>query len=182
VKRKAVIATAGFALLFAGVWLFRVSRANNLPRIPLAGGGEFRIVKICYGGEDDHRLGGAPKQILWLWNHFPAPVQRMIPEPLWGDSSISPYSGHVALSIFWTWIDPVTQEATIGPSGDVLMTTDSGEQINLGWPHGFTAQAGGNYRQIFVDAPPRNSSKLRFRVPVEDETVEFTIVNPAYAK
>jgi len=183
VKRRAIIAIAVFGLLLAGVWLFRIVRADNLPRIPLAGGGEFRVVKICYGGEhDDHRLGGAPKEILWLLNRLPPAAQSIIPAPAWGDSNSSPGSGHIALSIFWTWIDPVTQKATIGPSGDVLITTDSGEQINNGWPHGFTAQSGEDYRQIYVDAPPRNSRRLRFRVPVEDEVVEFTIVNPAYTK
>ena len=62
------------------------------------------------------------------------------------------------------------------------MTTDSGEQTNLGWPDPFDDRAGDSFRQIFVDEPPRNSSKLRFRVPVNDETVEFTIDNPAYTK
>jgi hypothetical protein len=62
------------------------------------------------------------------------------------------------------------------------MTTDSGEESELNWPYPFAAADGSGYRQIFVDEPPRNSPRLRFRVPVEDETVEFTIDNPAFGK
>lgn len=117
-----------------------------------------------------------------MWNRLPAQVQRFIPPPHPGDSALYPSPNHRALSIYWAWIDPATQKAETGPSGDVLMTADSGEQTNLGWPYPFDDRAGEGYRQIFVDEPPRNSSKLRFRVPVEDETVEFTIDNPAYGK
>jgi hypothetical protein len=148
----------------------------------LVGGGEFRVFKICYGGADDHHLGGSPKQLVWAWNHLPAQLQRLIPAPNPGDSAVVPSPNHTALSIFWAWIDPSTQTAATGPSGDVLMTTESGVQTNLGWPDPFGDQVSGGYRQIFVDEPPRNSRTLRFRVPVETETVEFTIDNPAYHK
>ncbi len=119
--------------------------------------------------------------ILWLWNHLPGPVQRTIPQPPTGDTALLPSPNHTALSIYWAWIYPATQKPETGPSGDVIMTTDSGEQTNLGWPAPFDDRAGGGFSQIFVLVPPRNSSKLRFRVPVEDEIVEFAIDNPAYA-
>jgi len=182
VKRKVRIVFVGIVLLVCGLWGVRLFHQASLPRFKLAGGGEFRVFKVCYGSSDDHHLGGAPKQFVWAWNRLPTSVRRFIPAPNPGDSALVPSPNHTALSIYWAWIDPATQKAETGPSGDVLMTTDSGEQINLGWPHPFDDRAGGGYRQIFVDEPPKNSSKLRFRMPVEDETVEFTIDNPAYGK
>jgi len=92
-----------------------------------------------------------------------------------------PGPNRTAISIYWAWIDPVTQKPELGPSGEVLMTTDLGEQTNLGWPDPFD-RADGGYRQIIVNPPPTESARLRFRVPVEDETVEFIIDNPAYNK
>ena len=181
-KRKALTAIVAGALLFGGLWFLRYHRAATLPRIPLVGGGEFRVVQISYGDEDAHHLGGAPPQFLRLWNRLPSLVQRVIPPPVRGDGVLVPSANHTALSIYWAWIDPVTQKPVLGPSGDVIMTTDSGEQTNLGWPDPFDDRAGDSFRQIFVDEPPRNSFKLRFRVPVNDETVEFTIDNPAYTK
>lgn len=181
-KRKATIATLAGALLLGGGWWFCFHREPNLPRIPLAGGGEFRVFKICYGTEEVHRLGGTPKQIVWLWGHLPNAVQRFLPAPDFGDGGLVPRDGDTALSIYWAWVEPGTQKPSTGPSGDVLMTTDSGEQTNLGWPEPFDDRQGGGFRQIFVVDPPKNSSKLRFRVPVEEEVVEFTIDNPASRK
>lgn len=178
-KRIAAILAIVVPLLLGGLWFVRRHHAASLPRITLVGGGEFRVVKVCYGTEGDHHLGGAPKQVVWAWNHLPTPLRRLIPYP-GGESALVPNPNHTALSIYWAFIDPVTQKAEYGPSGDVLMTTDSGEQSNLGWPDPFQGPNGRGYRQIFVDEPPRNSSRLRFRVPVEDETVEFTIDNPAH--
>jgi hypothetical protein len=117
--------------------------------------------------------------VVWAWSHLPTPLQRVIPYP-GGNSALFPYPNHTALSLYWGFIDPVTQKAEFGPSGDVLMTEDSGKQTNLGWPDPFTGPKGEGYRQIFVDEPPSGSRSLRFRVPVEEETVEFTIHNPAY--
>jgi hypothetical protein len=153
----------------------------SLPRISLVAGGEFRVVKVCYGGEGDHQLGGAPKQVVWVYNHLPAPLQGFIPYP-GGETALNPFPNHTAISVYWAFIDPVTKRAEFGPSGDVLMTTDSGEKIHVNGPDPFQGPDGGGYRQIFVNEPPKKSLRLHFRVPVEDEIVEFTIDNPAYHK
>jgi hypothetical protein len=178
VKRIAAIAAIVVALLLGSVWFIRLHRAASLPRQKLVGGGEFRVVKVCYGIAGDHHLGGAPKEIVSAWNYLPAPLRRLISYP-GGDSGLVPVANHTGLSIYWAFIDPVSQKPEFGPSGEVFMTTDSGQQTKLG-AYPFQGPHGGGYRQIFVDEPPRNSSKLHFRVPVEDETVEFTITNPAY--
>ena len=181
-KRKARIVIVVIVLLISGLWGVRLYWQARLPHFKLVGGGEFRVFKICYGTHDDdvHHLGGAPKQLVWAWDNLPVQLQRFIPAPDHGAGALSPGTNRHALSIYWAWVDPLTRKAETGPSGDVLMITDSGEQTNLGWPEPFDDRTGGGYRQIFVDEPPRNSTKLRFRVPVEDETVEFTIDNPAY--
>jgi hypothetical protein len=95
---------------------------------------------------------------------------------------VVPRSNRNALSIYWTWIDPKTGKHELGPSGDVILTMNSGEQVNLKWPDPFDDYKGAGYRQIFVDEPPRDSRFLRFHVPVEDEAVDFTIANPAFGK
>ena len=183
-KRKAAIAIVIFALLLGVLWFVHFRRAASLPRIQLAGGGEFRVFKVSYGTADHHRLGGPPSQLLWLWRFawsVPASLWRFIPNIDTGGTGVMPGSNSTAISIYWAWIDPVTQKAVLGPSGDVLMTTDSGEETNLDWPIPFD-RADGEYRQIIVNDLPTKSARLRFRVPVEDETVEFTIDNPAYQK
>ena len=65
----------------------------------------------------------------------------------------------------------------LGEAGDVLMTADSGEKINLGWP-----DPGDNadFRQIFVTDPPTTSKRLTFEFPIWGEPVRFSIENPAY--
>jgi hypothetical protein len=178
VKRKVKTAIVVVVLLVGGLWFYRVQCAASLPRFPLAEGGEFRVFKICYGGQDDHRLEGPPGSLMRVWRCLPQALQRVIPyHPENEVHGLSPFSGHMALSIWWAVVEPTTKEPVLGPSGDVIMTVDSGEQTNLDWPDPWDP----GYRQIFVDEPPRNSRKLHFLVPVEDETVEFTIANPAYA-
>jgi hypothetical protein len=175
-KRKTKAAIA--ALLLVGVlWLNRHCAAENLLRIPLAAGGEFRVLKIYYGGPDGHHLGGPPSALLRFRRHLPDSLQRFIPYSGEGISGISPAQGHTMISIWWAYIHPKTGNPELGPSGDVIMTVDSGEDTNLGWPY-----PADDYRQIYVIDPPTDSRKLHFLVTVEDETVEFTIANPAYDK
>ena len=182
VKRKAAIAViSAAALVLGGGWFIQWTKARSLPRIPLKGSGEFRVVRICYGGEGAHHLGQSSRQYVWFWDRLPGWVQRQVPQPSVGDSALVPFPDHMALSIYWGWIDPATGKASTGPSGDVVMTIDAGVQKNLGWPYPFNHNGEG-YRQIFVDEPPRDSRKLHFRVPVEEEAVEFTIDNPAFGK
>ena len=140
------------------------------------------MVKICYGPSEVHRLGGSPRVVLELWDRLPHSLQTRLPAPTYGDTALVPRPNRNALSIYWTWIDPKTGKHELGPSGDVIMTMDSGEQVNLKWPDPFDDYKGAGYRQIFVDEPPRNSRFLHFHVPVEDEAVDFTIANPAFGK
>jgi hypothetical protein len=177
-KRNVKIAIAIAVLLIGGLWFYDFQNAPRLPRFPLAEGGEFRVVKICYGGSDDHHLGGASGWRFRLWRQLPESLKRIVPYPDHGIDLESPFEGHVAVSIWWAVIDPHTHEPELGPSGDVIMTVDSGEDRNLDWPDPIDP----GYRQIFVSDPPRDSRKLHFLVPVEEETVEFTIANPAYRR
>jgi hypothetical protein len=130
-----------------------LGRSERLPRIPLQGGGEFCVVKICYGPSEVHRLGGSPRVVLELWDRLPHSLQTRLPAPTYGDTALVPRPNRNALSIYWTWIDPKTGKHELGPSGDVIMTMDSGEQVNLKWPDPFDDYKGAGYRQIFVDEP-----------------------------
>ena len=179
-KGKAAALFLLLGLVFGGASLVYVRRAASLPRIRLPGGGEFRVFQISYGTGNQHHLGGAPAPILWLWDHLPGPAKGRIPSPPVGATALVPGLHHTGLSIYWAYIDPAIGQPILGPSGDVTMTVDSGEQTKLGSPEPFDGSAGGGFRQIYVDEPPRDSSRLRFRVPVEHDTVEFTIENPAY--
>jgi len=179
-KGKAAALFLLLGLVFGGASLVYVRRAASLPRIRLPGGGEFRVFQISYGTGNQHHLGGAPGPILWLWDHLPGPAKGRIPSPPVGATALVPGLHHTGLSIYWAYIDPAIGQPILGPSGDVTMTVDSGEQTKLGSPEPFDGSAGGGFRQIYVDEPPRDSSRLRFRVPVEHDTVEFTIENPAY--
>jgi len=140
------------------------------------------VVKICYGPAEVHRIGGSPRAVLRLWGCLPRSWQDRLPAPTYGDTGLSPGTNRNALSVYWTWIDPITGKYYIGPSGDVSMTMDSGEQVNLKWPYPFDDINGDGYRQIFVDEPSRDSRFLRFHVPVEHEAVDFSIANPAFGK
>ena len=183
-KRKTgiVVVLSVAVLAVGGVWFAQWKRDADLPRISLEGGGEFRVFKICYGSEEVHQLGGAPPQMHWLWNRLPRSMQRIIPPPPRGDTAVVPGDGHVALSIYWGWIFPGTGEPETGPSGDVIVTTDSGAVTILPWPDPFDDEKGRGYRQIIMHDLPHDSRKLHFRVPVNDEPVEFTIDNPAFGK
>lgn len=158
--------------------LLSLSPAPELPQFRLSDGAEFRVIQITYtsGPTDsaEHNIGSAPKAAFWLWRHLPEAVQRHVPYPETGigDTGCS----RPALSIWWARFDATTREPILGPAGDVLMTLDSGRQINLGWP----SPADPGYRQIFVTDPPRDSKRLAFEVPVEQERVRFEIDNPAY--
>ena len=116
------------------------------------------------------------------WNHLPSPLQDVIPRPVRGGTVFIPGRSHVGLSIYWAWIEPTTHMPVLSPSGDVIMTTDSGKEFNLEWPEPFEDEDGKGIRQIYMDDPPRNSRKLHFSIPVNGETVGFSIDNPAYAK
>ena len=78
---------------------------------------------------------------------------------------------------FGAKVDPVNHKPLLGPSGDVIMTLDSGEQKNLGW-----ADAADDFRRILIMDPPNNSKRLRFSVPVNflEKPAVFEIENPAY--
>lgn len=146
-------------------------RVAPLPRIKLADGGEFRVLQVRYGTE--HRLGGAPRAIHWVWDHLPLFLRTNIPPPPAGTSGVG--SDKPALSIWWGWFDPATGKPLLGPSDNAVMSLDSGERINLDWP-----EPADDYRQIFIIDPPRHSRMLRFHVVTNDERVDFAIKNPAF--
>jgi len=158
------------------------SSSARLPHIKMKGGGEFRVYKICYGGPDDHQLARSPRVILSAWNHLPTFVQHLVPQPNFGDSGESPLPGYTAVSVYWGWIERGAKLPAPSPTDPVIMTTDSGQEFNLGWAFPFDASDGGSYRQILIMHPPTDSRRLRFNLSVEDEKIEFAIDNPAYGK
>jgi hypothetical protein len=175
----AILVVVGSVL--AGVW---IRREPSLPRSPLRDGGEFRVYQIRYTSRAswpfEHNLHTS--RIQWrIWFRLPGFVRGRIPAPETGVGGSQ--SDLPMLSIWWGYIDPKTKQPEIGPAGDVLMTLDSGEVVNLGWPspyddHSVPSIPG--YRQIVVTPPPADSKRLRFEVPTEGEAVRFTIENPAY--
>jgi hypothetical protein len=176
VKPKVILATTLFALLLGGLCVLSLHRRASLPRIRLADGGEFRVLKICYGRENDHHLGGAPSSFFSAWNHLPKQLQRVIPYPNTGVTSLSPFpESPPALSIWWAYIDPRTHKPEIGSTDYVITTLDSGERLGRIWP-----SPGDDYRQIFLNDPPAHSKYLRFEFAAEEQAVEFSIANPAY--
>ena len=86
-------------------------------------------------------------------------------------------SDRPALSVWWAHFDSVTHKPMLGEAGDVLMTVDSNERTNLGWP-----DPADDYRQIFISNPPTDSKRLTFEFPVWGEQVRFSIDNPAYRR
>lgn len=180
---KAKVAFAGIAVIcvVCGASFAVILRGKQLPRMKLSDGSEFRVVQICYGTEpEDHHLGRGAKQLFWVWNHLPHRLRIVLPYPDYGESGESPSTPHTAVSIWCAWFKPgVSRQPILGPSGDVIMTLDSGEEKNLGWPNPID-----DYRQIFIIDPPTNSKRLRFAVPVNwlEKPAAFEIENPAYGK
>jgi hypothetical protein len=159
-------------LLAVGAWLFQ---AQPLPHMRLADGGEFRVVKVVYGTEQDHYLHGAPKFFFTFWERMPGWLQRVVPYPWTGLSGEIPRGA--GISIWWAWFDPETGRPELGPSGDGVMTLDSGERVPFPYPN-----PADDYRQILIPNPPRDSQWLHFSVPVNEleKPTEFTIRNPAW--
>jgi len=173
-----IVGLLALALLFS--WQYT---RQSYPHLHLRDGSDFRVVKITYTAQasdsTDHNIG-ASRFRWWLWRHLPSELQNRMATPGYGIGNQA--SDHPAISIWWAWINPNTQIPDLGPSGDVILTTDSGHQQNLGWPDPADdgTPSGPAYRQIFVTDPPTDSPHLTFDVPVEEEIVHFTIKNPAY--
>ena len=178
VKRKVIFAISLFALLLSSGCLLYFHRGAPLPRIRFSDGGEFRVLQICYGTENDHHLGGAPGSLFSLWEHLPKQLQSIVPYPDVGVSGLSPFPNKPAISIWWAYIDPLTHKPEFGPTSGVVTTLDSGERLERISSH----QAGEGYRQIFLNDPPRYSKRLHFQFATEDHPVEFSIENPAFEK
>src|SRR6266480_3330080 len=127
----------GSVLVMVGIGAFVcvtpliVRKPALLPRIALIGGAEFRVFKVSYtphASESwEHNLESAPQALFWLRNLLPASIRLKVPEPNRGIGWAS--SNHPALSIWWARIDPATHQPKLGPSGEVVMTLDSGEQV-----------------------------------------------------
>ena len=94
------------------------------------------------------------------WDRLPSAAKRFLPSPSRADYGHVPRESSV-VSIFWAWIDPATGKPTVSPSGEVLMITDSGKQEKLDTPYPFDAYMGGNFRQIYIDPPPRDQRSWR---------------------
>jgi len=150
-----------------------------MPRMILSDGGEFRVLKIAYGTGEVHYLHGAPKLFFTLWRMQPEWMQKVLPYPWNGLSAEVPGGTATGISIWWAWYEPATHKAELGPSGDVIVTMDSGESVNLGWPNPVD-----EYRQILLTNPSRDSQWLHYFVPVNEleHPVEFTIRNPAWRR
>jgi hypothetical protein len=176
VNPKVILTTCAVALLLGVTCLLGLHRAGSLPRIRLSNGGEFRVLKVCYGRENDHHLGGAPKSFFWAWNHLPKHLQRVIPYPDAGVSGLSPVAGKAAVSIWYADIDPGTGKPLLGPADYALITLDSGERLGRVWP-----EPADDYRQIFLHDPPRHSKYLHVELGAEYDPVAFSVVNPAFS-
>jgi hypothetical protein len=142
--------------------------------------GSFEFVQVTYtprASEDyEHNIGAAPAYQFALWRRLPKFLQSRISYPNTGIG----YQGsdHPFISIWWAYIDPKTGKPELGPSGYALMILDDGEVRKAGWPHGTDE----GFRQIFITDPPTTSKRLRFRLSAEEQSVEFSIENPAYRK
>jgi hypothetical protein len=177
VKTKAIKALCAVVALLVVALVFVLPRSRrDLPHFPLRDGFEFRVVQITYtsraSDSTDHNIGAATSR-LWLWSHLPTALRRRVSEPSRGIGYQA--STHPVLSIWWASFQRATNQPLAGPAGDVLMTLDSGQQINLGWP-----DPANDYRQIFITDPPTDSKRLTFDVPVDEQSVHFSIDNPAY--
>ena len=175
--KRTLIALAAFCgAIFAIALLLQLPR-KQLPHVRLLDGGEFRVIKITYTSKQseasEHAIGSSPKAAFWVWHHLPKPLQTRIPYPNEG-MNISG-SSRPALSIWWAYISPRTQQPELGEADYVITTLDSGRQLKPIWPRPYD-----DYRQIFVNDPPTDSKHLRFRLRAWDNPVEFVIENPAY--
>ncbi|RYD84980.1 MAG: hypothetical protein EOP84_03920 [Verrucomicrobiaceae bacterium] len=172
-RRYGAVAIAA-VLLFGAIWMLIVVTSPKLPRKQLAAGGEFRVVQVTYGAGkmERHFLGRSPEFTFWMHRHLPPSLQNRIPFPNEGLSA----SGHVdrVISIWWAWFGP-SGNPQVGPTDYPLMTLDSGKQVRLGWP-----KPSNEFRQTIVTNPPTDSRRLRFSLLVEEEQVDFEIVNPAF--
>ena len=178
-KRKLLIAvTASAALVFAALVVLQARFRADLPRVALRDGGEVRVLQVSYtpGPSDDvdHNLE-APRLRWRIYRHLPLSLRERMEAPSRGIGYLS--SDRPILSVWWAHFDSVTRKPMLGEAGDVLMTVDSGERTNLGWP-----DPADDYRQIFVSDPPTNSKRLTFEFPVWGEWVRFSIDNPAYRR
>jgi len=178
VRRKPNIAVITSGALLVGALILVRFGTRDLPRIPLRDGGEVRVIQVRYtpGPSDsiDHNID-APKFRWWMYRLLPSSIRQRVGEPTLGIGNQA--SDRPVLSVWWAHFDSTTHKPMLGEAGDVLMTTDSGEQTNLGWP-----DPAEDYRQIFVTDPPTNSKRLIFEFPVWGEPVRFSISNPAYRR
>lgn len=164
----------GSFLLLPGAIEIRqyITPSNSpLPRVPLKGGGEFRVVKVGYGTRHQH--GRDPEVSFWLWNHLPAWLQARIPYP---EEGAGIGTSVPSVAIWWAWFDPKTRAPMLGPTGSGEVVFDSGATRSLR-PESVSA---GDIRPLLILEPPQDSKHLKVRIPVNDEPVEFQLANPAY--
>jgi hypothetical protein len=142
--------------------------AARLPRIPLRGGGEFRVLHISYG--TDHRF----KNVHRL---------RLHPESVQDVKDKHTFTQVPAVAIWWGTVEPESGEYRLGPVGPAfLLLPEERKQL-------LAKDAFGDVRRLFIYQPRRDQQTLRIRIPVtapvrgaKNEWVEFEISNPAYTK
>jgi hypothetical protein len=163
--RASVKLFLGAALLFTVCALSIALYERRLPRIPLKGGGEVRIIKVDYG--ETHTFGSRSEMLNKL--------DRWIPE--FGEwDSFGRMNKVPTLAIYWGWWDPGERRIVICPTGKATLLLSSGEQQEIDFD-----QVGIGDIRVFSFEPPRTERRLRIRMPVNYELVEFEVPNPVYS-
>jgi len=139
------------------------SRAGRLPRIPLKGGGEFRVIKVDYGKR--HEFGSRSEMLNKL--------DRWIPQlGQWNCTNTKVPT----VAIWWGWWDPSERRIVICPTGKATLLLSSGKWQKIDYDQsGF-----GDVRRLAFE-PPRTEHRLRIRIPVNNEMVDFELPNPGYS-
>ena len=140
------------------------SPTAQLPRVPLHSGGEFRIFRVSYGTK--HEFGTDSRIGHLFASHHPQLGER------YGRGTQQP-----SVCIWWGWVVSPTEGYVLGPSGQATLLLPHGRKRVLEYP-----DPTGDVRSLLIDHPPRNQERLRLRVPVNGESVEFEINNPAYER
>jgi hypothetical protein len=169
-------------VVVTGLWFFS---GPSLPRATLHDGTKFRVYAIAFTPHPSHSYEHNlhASRLYWrIYERLPTAVRARIPVPALGIGGSA--SDHSMLSIWWGYIPKGSQQPEIAEAGDALLTLDSGEVINLGWPSPYDDESspeGPGYRQIIVVPVPTNSRTLTFEFPTEGKTIRFTISNPAWS-
>ena len=141
----------------------RESRDGKLPRIRLKGGGELRVIKVDYG--TTHEFGSRSEML--------SKLDRWIPQ--FGEWACT-HTKVPTVAIWWGWWDPSERRIVICPTGKATLLLSSGKRQKIDYD-----QSGiGDIRRLIFE-PPRTERRLRIRMPVNYEMVDFELPNPGYS-